>query len=367
MKILIVGAGIGGLTLGAFLRKLEIEFDIVDKSKDWNRQGYSLGLWNNGREILKKLGLEEKFDKSGEQIRNFIICDGAGKVLKNHNLIDFYTSYGCAYTHLDRVDLHSWLLDLVGREKIKMDTQISSTEEMNGCDLVVGADGIHSQVRNFIFGDKDYEHYSMWRLWLVRVDNKFKKEKAVIQYVEPGQFFSLFDDKEKTLAVFIAPAKHEEWDEEKGRVDRLKNIFYKIPVAQKVLEGISDSDITPTDLSFITMKKWSKGNVVLLGDSAHAMEPFAGLGASMAMEDAYVLSGEIFQVKEGKKSISDALNYYEEKRKHRVRMAKKATENMRWWAMYKSTIFQKIINLFAPIVPVKYFTRDFSKILKEEI
>ena len=54
MKILIVGAGLGGLTLAAFLKKLDIDFDIIEKCKDWKEKGYSLGMWNNGRNILKK-------------------------------------------------------------------------------------------------------------------------------------------------------------------------------------------------------------------------------------------------------------------------------------------------------------------------
>ena len=68
MKILIVGAGIGGLTLAAFLRDSNIEYDIVEKAPDWSHQGYSLSLWNNGRNILRKLDLAEKFDSCGTRI-----------------------------------------------------------------------------------------------------------------------------------------------------------------------------------------------------------------------------------------------------------------------------------------------------------
>ena len=59
MKILIVGAGIGGLALAAFLNDSNVEYEIVEKSSDWNHQGYSIGLWNNARHILSKLNLDE--------------------------------------------------------------------------------------------------------------------------------------------------------------------------------------------------------------------------------------------------------------------------------------------------------------------
>lgn len=367
MKVLIVGAGIGGLTLAAFFKKIDIDFDILEKCTEWNTQGYSLGIWDNGRDILKKLGLDNKFDSEGQKIRDFIICNGAGKILKKYNLTDLYSEYGSAYTHLNRKSLHSWLLEQVGEDKVKLGSSLSSLEETNEYDVIVGADGVHSHVRDLAFSGQDYEHYSEWRVWLVRVNNKYQKESSVIQYVETGQFVSVFDDKDRTLAVLIAPADHKNWDEEKGRVDRIKKIFNKHSIVSEMMEGVEDSEITPTNLSFVDMKSWTKGKVALLGDAAHAMEPFAGLGASMAMEDAYVLSGELLKAKNGLQGVADALWSYERKRKNRVRLAKKATANMRWWALSRSSLLQRIVLFFAPYTPTKYFTKSFHALLKQEI
>ncbi|MEK7120800.1 MAG: NAD(P)/FAD-dependent oxidoreductase [Patescibacteria group bacterium] len=367
MKVLIVGAGIGGLTLGAFLKKLNIDFDIVEKCTDWNKQGYSIGIWDNGRDILEKLGLADKFDKEGQKIRDFIICSGKGKLLKRYDLSEFYSEYGSAYTHLNRKSLHDWLLELVGDNKVRLGTTIESLEQMQGYDVVIAADGVHSQVRSLVFSKKDCEHYSEWRVWLTRVNNKYQKESSVIQYIEPEQFVSVFDDKDQTLAVLIAPADHTSWDEELGRTDRIKKIFNRHPVVSEMLQGINDSEITPTNLSFVNMKNWTKGNIALLGDAAHAMEPFAGLGASMAMEDAYVLAGELFKIQEGGQAIETALNQYEFKRKNRIKIAKKATVNMRWWAICRSSLFQKVITWCAPYAPTGYFTKNFRNLLKQDI
>ncbi len=367
MKILIVGAGIGGLTLAAFLKRLNIDFEIVEKRTDTDKQGYSLGIWDNGRDILRKLGIEEKLDETGKRIKNFIICNGTGKILKNYNLQDLYTTYGSAYTHLDRTALLGWLTDLVGKERINRGITIDSKDQLKNYDLVVAADGVHSKVREISFGDIEYEHYSEWRLWLTWIDGKYKRDKTVVQYIEYGQFAAIFDDGGKTLLVMIARAKHSDWDEEIGRVERLKKIFNKHGLIQEILAEMKDSDIKPTNLSFVDMSKWVSGNTVLLGDAAHAMEPFAGLGASMAMEDAYILSGEIYKAKQNDISIEEALRSYEKSRKKRVATAKRVTKGMRWWAISESSFIQKLVSLFLPYVPPEYFTKDFHKLLKKEI
>ncbi|MDO8594097.1 MAG: FAD-dependent monooxygenase, partial [bacterium] len=182
MKVLIVGAGIGGLTLAGFLKDSEIDFEIVEKRTDWNSQGFSLGLWNNGRNILKKLGLEEKFDKAGSRIREYRVCDGRGKVLRVYNLSTFYGEYGLAYTHVDRTALHEWLFELVPKEKVRLGVAIQAinqktngvevvftTGEMKVYDLVVGSDGIHSKVRELAFGT-NFESFDNWRVWYAWID-----------------------------------------------------------------------------------------------------------------------------------------------------------------------------------------------------
>lgn len=174
MKILIVGAGIAGLTLASFLKQSQIEYEIVEKKTNWDTEGFSLGLWNNGRHILAKLGLAEKFDKAGERIRYYRICDGKGNLLRIFNLSEFYTEYGLAYTHISRGLLHEWFLELVGKENIQLGYSIKSIHQNETCvdvefesgdikkyDLVVGGDGIHSQVRHLLFKD-ECESFDNW-------------------------------------------------------------------------------------------------------------------------------------------------------------------------------------------------------------
>lgn len=378
MKILIVGAGIGGLTLAAFLKYSDIEYEIIDKKTNWDNEGFSIGLWNNGRHILAKLGLADKFDKEGSRIRYYKICDGKGNLLRQVNLSEFYTDYGLAYTHISRVSIHNWLLELVSMEKIQMGVEINSIKENvegvevqfnNGevkeYDFVIGADGIHSKVRNLVF-DNESEKFDNWRVWYAWIDNKFKQNSTVTEFLEAGEFVGIFDVGPKTLAVLIAPASHSVWDNVKGRLERLRINFKDEYYLDGFLNNLKNEDIVPTDLSRITLKNFVKGRVILLGDAAHGFEPHAGLGASMAMEDGYVLAGELMKISD-RYGFAQAFNSYQQTRKKRIKIARSLTKMMGAWSFIEQRWLRQLVNMFARLIPQKVFIDKYHQLLKEEI
>jgi 2-polyprenyl-6-methoxyphenol hydroxylase-like FAD-dependent oxidoreductase len=379
MKVLIVGAGIGGLSLAAFLNNEGIEYEIVEKSADWKHQGYSLSIWNNGRHILAKLGLAEIFDKSGKRIQNYYIYDGKGKIIRTYRLEDFYATYGIALTLINRGDLHDWLMSKIDNSKVTMNMSVESIIQMpdktkvvftdgsiKEYDLVVGADGIHSKIRNLVF-QKDITKVSKWRVWYMWIDNKYRSEAAVTEYIEPAEFISIFDSGDKTLAIIAALSDNVIWDDPKGRIERLKQSFKdETTLVPQIFETLKDEEINPADLIHIRLKTWVNNRVVLLGDAAHGFEPHAGIGGSMALEDGYVLAGELMQVSE-KYPLSVALRNYEIKRKKRVEIAWKLTHKMKAWALIRSKFIRRIVNFFIPYFPEWYFVKDYHALMKEEI
>ncbi len=380
MKILIVGGGIGGLALAAFLETYKIEYDLIEKAPNWQQQGFSIGLWNNGRIMLKKLGLAQEFDRQATRIKHYIIANGAGKLLRQYDLDSFYNRYGTSYSHIDRQSLHELLLGKIDAARLGLSTTIKELTQTpdrvsvtlsNGktkvYDLVVGCDGAKSVLRSFISPGTKTLCYEEWRAWYGWISNTLKTKATVSEYIEPSQFAAVFDDGAKTLLVLMAPASHGVWDDTAGRIARLKTIFKnEAAIIPQAFENLHDEQIMPFDLCSVETKRWFAGRIALLGDAAHALPPHAGLGGGMAMEDAYVLAGELSRIDKDY-SLQAALARYESVRKPRVALARTLTNRMRGWAMIKSPLLRKILNSCIAVVPERFFIQPYQKLLDQEI
>lgn len=378
MRVLIVGGGIAGLSLAAFLKEKNIDCEIAEKAANYDNLGYAINIWNNGRAMLEKLGLEHKFDHAGIAEPDYFLATGKGKIMKLFHMHDFHKKYWPAFTSIHRSDLHYMLMDKIKDVPFRMSHSVNNVIDLedsvevefnNGdkveYDLVVGADGNKSQVREVVFG-KGYLHFVNWRAYFAWIDNKFPIPKGVFEMSETGQLCIFFNQREgKNLAVLATPADHKVWDEAGDRMERLKKHFkgckFLLP---EILESVQASDLMPTDIGFVKMDKWVKGRVVLIGDAAHAMEPFAGQGGSMAMEDAYVLAEEI--AKEGV-SIEQALLNYQKRRQPRIKEAREHSRPTWHRSKIVSSVYYFLRNNFAPLVPVHHFTEGYEKILKEKI
>jgi 2-polyprenyl-6-methoxyphenol hydroxylase-like FAD-dependent oxidoreductase len=380
MKVLIVGGGIGGLTLAGFLEGSNIECEVVEKAPqfEWSHQGFLIGIWQYGRNVLKKLNLADAFDGSGQPVRKFMIKNGKGDPIYEYDFEEFYTEYGGAMRLIERAALHEWLLQKIDPKKIMMGTTIEtivqdaekatvtfSNKLTKTYDLVVGADGVHSSVRNKFF--KDTEHFANWRLWCSWIEKKFDTNTHMTEYIESGALGVILSSGTKAMIWLVAPADHTMWDSEEGRKDRLKEIFKSETVFMpNILEKINDGDILPSDLIEVKLKKWTAGRVTLLGDAAHSFGPHAGIGGSMAMEDAYVLASELFRVGPGL-TLTQALKDYEKKRKKRIKIATRLSYKFKRMTLVKSKPFRKIMNFLLPRIPTFILMRDYKILLRNEI
>jgi 2-polyprenyl-6-methoxyphenol hydroxylase-like FAD-dependent oxidoreductase len=330
--------------------------------------------------MLRKLGLVHHLDATEVPFQTLQICDGKGRPLRSYNLAHFYSEFGMGYSHIRRADLHRWLLARVGRS-VRMATSVSSIQEdqsgVTVCfsdgteerfDLVVGADGVHSHVRELCFR-KQVEYYINWRAFYTWVDRSCARPRVVSQYVAPHEFTAVFDEGDKALIVLVAKMDHSIWDDAEQRAARLKLLFNDEPaVISQALEKVSSSEIFPTDLIEISLRTWHTRRVVLLGDAAHGFEPFAGLGGSMALEDAYVLAAQMGKLSSvDQQELTGALDRYEVLRKKRVREARKITRRMQCWAAIESPFWRNVVNRVMPIVPESWITRSYFAFMRHEM
>ena len=169
------------------------------------------------------------------------------------------------------------------------------------------------------------------------------------------------------MALMVAPADHTKWDTQEGRIKRLKELFKnETHIVPAALEELSDEDALPTDIVEVNMRHFVKERVVLIGDAAHCSGPTAGLGTSMALEDAYTLAGELMKVSSDY-SLYKALSTYEKSRKKRTTVARRLTRRARIASLVKSPFLMKIIDVLAPFIPERFLANGYRQLLKNEI
>lgn len=378
MKILIVGGGIAGLSLAAFLRESEIEYDIVEKLPDSSQQGYLIGVWDSGRDILRKLQLADVFDATGAKADHVSIRNGKGDVLRDIDLSPFYSAYGLSARLLPRADIHAWLLEKADPSRVRSGISIEkivqtddgvrvtfTNGEDRDYDVVVGADGVHSKVRALVFGEF-LERFENWRIWCAWIDNTFGAKAAIVEYIESPEFACVLSTGTRTSVWLVAPADHTVWDTEEHRIERLKEIFKNEPALTPALHALRDSDVQPSDLAQVHLRSWSKGHVVLAGEAAHCTGPYGGMGTTMALEDGYILAGELLQVSPTY-PLTTALMQYEKKRKARVVLADRMNMFVKSATLVRSPLLRAMMSIVIRYVPFRWLFWNVERLLQKEI
>jgi 2-polyprenyl-6-methoxyphenol hydroxylase-like FAD-dependent oxidoreductase len=378
MRILIVGGGLGGMMLAAALQQHGLDYELIEQSPEHHDQGFSLGVWCNTRRLFQNLGMQNQFNRLGTPIHTYDICDGSGRLLKAFRFDPFYLRYGMAYTQVNRRELRQLLLTRVDPNRVSFNTSLLAITQSPGnteaklsdgrskqYELIVGADGVHSFVRELAFG-KSLQTFTGWRAWYVWIDKRFRKPAGMTEFLGLGRCLGIFDDGDRALAIFFASCPPSTADDPAPRVALLKNLFHEeLECLSGALDAVREDEVMSTDLATVGMKRWVKGNVVLLGDAAHAFEPHTGLGASMAMEDAYVLAEKIARVSSDY-PLALALRNYEMLRKQRVAIAQRLNWKIHTFAFIRSPWARSIANLVIPCMPQQPFTRSYFDLFDED-
>lgn len=186
-KVLIVGGGIAGVTLAGLIQD-QYEVTVVEKSSEWRTIGYAVCLWKNGIDILKKLDLPKSFwDQAYPSHTGSIFGERAQKVIN----IDFSSiSDGVITQAVTRESLHVALIEKLRSVTVYFNTTCTSIDQDNlgvtvvfsngkkeRFDMVVGADGVYSQVREHVFGLRCLRPYN-WCVWYGWVSREHELTKG---------------------------------------------------------------------------------------------------------------------------------------------------------------------------------------------
>lgn len=340
MRILIVGAGIGGLTLAALLRRFGIQPEIVDKAPSFEHAGYMLGLYPLGSRVLHGLQAFDAFVAASEPMNHYAVANGRGEIVNTYELGIVTDRFG-PIRQIGRGELLELLADAAGHPPVRMGVALQAVREEGDdvvvrtsdgqerrYDLVVGADGIHSGTRGLVFGEGAVFDTG-WGGWVWWADPSLVPHDTVTEYWGAGRFLGVYPTKNRTGIVAAGPVESLDADLHAGRRKQILEHFSALEgKAAAVLQSLpgDDAELFFWKLADQRAEHWVKGRVVLLGDAAAAFLPTAGIGASMAMESAAVLADELSRTDAA--HLGHALGFYEQRRRKRVEAAQDDSRHM---------------------------------------
>ena len=340
-KILIAGAGLGGLSAASCLMKAGHAVEVYEQAPELAEVGAGIQISANAMHVLRDLGLEAAITRVGVHPGAYVFrLHDTGEVIQRFSLsAEHERMHGAPYTQLHRADLHD-ILAARAREAdpdvVRLDhLVVGFTESADGValhfgdgssrrgDLLIGADGLKSAVRKQFLGDAPatYTGDAAWRL-LVPTERLPKDllERVMSVFMGPQGHVVCYYLRGGTLLNFVGCVETDEVSEEswtqKLPWDEFKAQFKGWhPAIQTIIDAADKGECYRWSLfNRPPIRNWSTGRVTLLGDAAHPTLPYLAQGAVMAIEDGAVLARALAT----SNSIPEALQLYQRNRVDRT-------------------------------------------------
>lgn len=302
MKVAIIGAGIGGLTLAVALKKAGVSFVVYEATAVIKPVGAGIAIANNAMQVYRHLGLAEQLIAKGVRISTVMLTDFTLNVLDETPLASFEQKYQLANIAIHRSELHQVLVDAVGVEHIHLNKRLHDialdskgkyTLEFEdhstmAHDYVIGADGLRSKVRQLLFGDYQLRDARQvcWR-GVLPFTLPSNYANVVVESWGKGKRLGFVQLSDKQVYWYYLIEEHiyqdqttvEDYIEESPKW--IQEMI--LQTEREVIHCDKIYDVTP-------FSNWYKNSACLIGDAAHATTPNLGQGACQAIEDVYVIS-----------------------------------------------------------------------------
>jgi len=317
MRVLISGAGIGGPTLAYWLAHYGLQPTLVETAPHLRTGGYVVDFWGAGFDIADRMGALPEIRQKGYMMREVRVVNRKGKRLAGFPAAAFARMTQGRYVSLPRSDLAAAIFRRIdGKVETIFGDSVECIEQTEDSvhvtfergdrrefDLVVGADGLHSRVRELVFGaESRFEKYLGYKVAAFAIDGyRPRDELTYVMYTEVGQQVGRFAMRgDRTMFLFIFADENaagpSNTQEQKALLrQRFGASGWECP---QILDALDAADDLYFDrVSQIRMDPrqglWTRGRTTLIGDAAFCVSFLAGQGSALAMVSAYILAGEL--------------------------------------------------------------------------
>jgi 2-polyprenyl-6-methoxyphenol hydroxylase-like FAD-dependent oxidoreductase len=368
VRVIVVGAGIGGLSAAIGLRRTGHEVVVFERAPRIDPLGAGITLFANAMRALGRLGAREAVAARGALAKRSSILTWQGRELTQvpGDLLD-----GTLALH--RADLQAALAEAAG--ELRLGVEVTAVEQSDGfvvargpngleerAELLVAADGLNSVVRRLIAdAPPRYGGYTAWR----GVSPVAIEPGRLTESWGVGMRFGLVDiGRERTYWFATKNAAEGEADDPAGRKAEILRRFagWHEPIAT-VAEAADETAILRNDVYYLDpLPPWSIDRVVLIGDAAHATTPGVGQGAAQAIEDAVVLTDCLARGRD----MPTALAEYESIRRPRVETVLKMSRRADKAAQLTSPIGCRLRNAIVHGLPARLQRRQLEPLVRHQ-
>jgi 2-polyprenyl-6-methoxyphenol hydroxylase-like FAD-dependent oxidoreductase len=371
----VVGGGVGGLAATRALLEPGWDVTVLEQAPTFEPVGAGLAVAPNAVRALDWLGLGDELRARGIAQGAAGIRDASGRWLMRTDITELERRFGVPGFALRRADLHHMLVDAIGQADERPGHHVSSVSQADGqatvtfegpsgqgsvsADLVVGADGINSRVREDLFPahpGPSYAGYITWR-GLVPADaaQDIELEARLTETWGRGERFGiapLADGQVYWFATASVPEASHTDDSLADVAARYRTWHHPIP---QLLDATPPQALLAHDIHHLDqpLERYVDGRIVLLGDAAHAMTPDLGQGACQALEDAVTLGHAIGTTTD----LGAALASYDRDRRPRTQELVRLSARIGRIAQWRNPLLTTVRHLVARAIPASLYLR----------
>ncbi|QKE72956.1 FAD-dependent oxidoreductase [Arthrobacter citreus] len=314
LSVLISGASIAGPALAHWLHRFGFDVTLIERAPALRLGGYGVDIRGAAISVLERMGILDQVRTADTRMKGVYFVNDEGKILGKLSEASLGNQQGTDI-EIMREDLSSILYEIT-KDKVEYiwgDSITSIHETKTGVeaqftysqsrtfDLIIGADGIHSNVRTLTFGIEDqFKRTLGCYISIFNLENYLNLDHSQMLFTVPGKTVGIYNsnDHAEAKAMFLFKSESLKFDRnnQEEQKELINKAFEELTgwETSRLLEKLNEStEFYFDEICQIHMPTWSKGRITLVGDAAYCPSPLSGQGTSLALVGAYVLAGEL--------------------------------------------------------------------------